>query len=279
MKLLKNAKPILAVMAAVALLSSCAKTADAPPTEANAALRVGMECAYAPFNWTQLDDSNDGVPVEGGGYAGGYDVEIARRIADDMGRELVVVKTEWDGLLPSLTSGKIDLIIAGMSPTDERKQSIDFSDYYYTSEIVLVLKKDSPYVNAQSIRDFAGAKVTGQLGTIHYDFLDQMPDISKQPAMDDFPTMIVALESGKIDAYASERPGAESAVASNPNLTYLSFPGDDGFQISADEVSISVGLVKNSPLLAPINAALAKISEDERQQIMLDALANQPSAE
>ena len=242
-------------------------------------LRVGMECAYAPFNWTELDDSKGGVPIDGGGFAGGYDVEIAKQIAAALGRELVVVKTEWDGLLPSLTSGKIDLIIAGMSPTDERRESIDFSDYYYTSDIVLVVRKDSAFAEATSINDFAGAKVTGQLGTLHYDFIDQMEGVDKQPSMDDFPTMVVALASGKIDAYTSERPGAESAAAANPELTYLVFEGDSGFQYSYDEVSVSVGIAKGNELLEPINAALAGISDDARQLLMEQALANQPIAE
>ena len=85
-------------------------------------LRVGMEAGYPPFNWTQLGDANGGVKIEGNTeYAGGYDVEIAKKIAEGLGKELVIVKTEWDGLVPSLQSGKIDVITAGMSPTEERK--------------------------------------------------------------------------------------------------------------------------------------------------------------
>ena len=104
-------------------------------------LRVGMECAYAPFNWTQLDDSNGAVAIDGGDYAGGYDVEIAKAIAAELGYKLVVVKTIWDGLVPALQSGTIDLIIAGMSPTAERKETIDFSDNYYKSDLVMVRKE------------------------------------------------------------------------------------------------------------------------------------------
>ncbi|WP_019773666.1 transporter substrate-binding domain-containing protein, partial [Streptococcus sobrinus] len=96
-------------------------------------LRVGMEAAYAPFNWTQNDDSNGAVPIEGSQqYANGYDVQIGKKIAKGMGKKLLVVKTKWDGLLPALTSKKIDLIIAGMSPTEERKKEINFSNSYYT---------------------------------------------------------------------------------------------------------------------------------------------------
>ncbi|PKC51292.1 hypothetical protein RhiirA1_484070, partial [Rhizophagus irregularis] len=74
---------------------------------------------YPPFNWTQKDDSNGAVKIEGSNeYAGGYDVEIAKRVADALGKELVIVKTDWDGLLPALDTKVIDAIIAGMSPTD-----------------------------------------------------------------------------------------------------------------------------------------------------------------
>src|SRR5690606_24986880 len=102
--------------------------------------RVGMEAGYAPFNWTQMNDDNEGVKMEGiAEYAGGYDVEIAKRIAEGLGKELVIVKTEWDGLLPALQSGTIDAIIAGMSPTAKRAESIDFTDNYYKSDLVMVV--------------------------------------------------------------------------------------------------------------------------------------------
>ena len=126
-------------------------------------LRVGMEAAYAPFNWTQNDDSNGAAPIEGTNqYANGYDVQIAQQVAKSMGKKLLVVKTSWTGLIPALTSGKIDMIAAGMSPTEERKKEISFSNSYYTSEPVLVVVKDGKYANAKSIKDFKGAKVTAQ---------------------------------------------------------------------------------------------------------------------
>ena len=122
---------ILAVVTAAMTLTGCGTKASSENV-----FRVGMEAGYAPFNWTQQDDSNGAVKIEGSSeYAGGYDVEIAKKIADSLGKELVIVKTEWDGLVPSLTSGKIDAIIAGMSPTEERKETIDFSDIYYNSDL------------------------------------------------------------------------------------------------------------------------------------------------
>lgn len=270
-------KAVIAAVAAMTIsaliFSGCSKKSG------DNQLKVGMECAYAPFNWTQTDDSNGAVPIEGGGYAGGYDVEIAKKVAEGLGRELVIVKTEWGGLPPSVTSGKIDAIIAGMSATSERKQSIDFTDDYYTSDLVVVLRKDSAFANAKSIDEFAGAKITGQLSTLHYDVIDQMDGVDKQTALDTFSTMIVAVSSGKIDGYVSERPGAISAATSNPELTFVEFESGKGFDFSGEEVAIAIGLKQNSPLKDEINKVLAGISEDERAQMMVDAVKHQPAGE
>lgn len=238
---------------------------------------VGMEAGYPPFNWTQQDDSNGAVKIKDGSeYAGGYDVAIAQKVADKLGKELVIVKTEWDGLVPALTSGKIDAIVAGMSPTKERLKTIDFSDVYYTSNLVMVVKKGSKYENATSLADFSGAKITAQLNTFHYSVIDQIDGVKKQSAMDNFPAMRVALESGKIDGYVSERPEGVSAAAANDNFAMVEFT--DGFKTSKEDTAIAVGLQQGSDLKAKVNEALKEISEDDRTKLMDEAIANQPAA-
>jgi len=240
--------------------------------------KVGLEAGYPPFNWTQMDDSNDAVKIEGQAeYAGGYDVEIAKKIADGLGKELVIVKTEWDGLVPALTSGKIDAIIAGMSPTEKRKETIDFSDNYYKSDLVMVVKKGGKYDGATSIQDFKGAKITAQLNTFHYSVIDQIKGVEKQQAMESFPAMRVALESGVIDGYVSERPEAVSASAANDNFAMVEFT--EGFETSDDDTAIAVGLQKDSDFTEKINEILAGISEEEQTKIMDEAIKNQPAAE
>lgn len=266
----------------ILLLAGCGtskseKTSGSGETEKDT-FKVGMEAGYAPFNWTQMNDSNGGVKIDGNAeYAGGYDVEIAKKIAEGLGKELVIVKTEWDGLVPALTSGKIDAIIAGMSPTDERKQTIDFSENYYTSHFVMVVKKGGPYEGATSIQDFNGAKVTGQLNTSHYAVIDQIEGVKKQPAMDNFPAMRVALESGMIDGYVSERPEGISASSANQNFAMIEFA--DGFKADEADTAVAVGLIKGSELTEKINDILSGISEEERQTIMDTAIKNQPAAE
>ena len=265
---------------AILLLAGCGSsdTEKSGTSEEKDTFKVGLEAGYAPFNWTQMDDSNEGVKIDGNAeYAGGYDVEIAKKIADGLGKELVIVKTEWDGLIPALNSGKIDAIIAGMSPTAERLEAIDFSDIYYTSDLVMVVKKGGEYEGATSIQDFKGAKVTAQLNTFQYSVIDQIDGVIKETAMDNFPAMRVALESGMIDGYVSERPEGISASAANENYAMVEFT--DGFQTSAEDTAIAVGLKKGSDLTEEINKALADISEEERQNIMDTAIKNQPAAQ
>lgn len=272
----------LAALFAISL-AGCTKDSKStarPESEANPpqVLKVGLECAYAPFNWTQTDNSNGAVPINGadGTYAGGYDIEISKKIADGLGMQLEVVKTEWDGLIPALQSGKIDMIVAGMSPTDERKQSIDFTSNYYTSDLVVVVKKDGTFASAAKLADFSGAKLTAQLNTFHYTVLDQIPGLKKQTAMESFPAMIAALKSGKIDGYISELPGAKAAVYANSDLSYVEFQQGNGFNYDNDDVSVAVGVKKGSDLTDKINGVLSTISEADRQQIMQTAIANQP---
>ncbi|HPT78209.1 MAG TPA: transporter substrate-binding domain-containing protein [Candidatus Atribacteria bacterium] len=239
--------------------------------------RVGMECGYAPFNWTQLDSSNGAVPIEDTAeFAGGYDVEIAKRIAEGLGKKLVIVKMNWEGLEPAVSSGVIDAIIAGMSPTAERKETIDFSDNYYKSDLVMVVRKGGPYENAKTLADFSGAKITAQLSTFHYTVIDQIPGVDKQTAMKDFTAMRVALESGIIDGYVSERPEGVSAEAANSNFKMVVF--EDGFVTSDDDTAIAVGLKKGSEYREAINEILAGISEEERVRLMDEAIKNQPAS-
>lgn len=249
--------------------------------ENNSVFRVGMDVNYAPFNWSQVDDKNGAYPVSNsaGEFANGYDVEIAKKIADSLGKKLEIIKTDWNGLAPGLMSNKFDAVIAGMSPTEERKQKLDFTDSYYKTDLVIVVKKEGKYATAKSLDDFKGAKVTGQLNTYHYDCIDQIPGVEKLSAMEDFPTMIVALKSGKIDAYLSEKPGAIAACDANSELTYINFDQGKGFKVDESESLCSIATAKGSPLVAEINKVLAGISQEEREALMLDKMKLSQSTE
>jgi putative lysine transport system substrate-binding protein len=269
---------IVAAMMTVLMLAACGTDDEGSTSSGKKVLKVGMEAAYAPFNWSQKDDSNGGVAIKDSKeYAAGYDVEIAKKIADGLDMELQIVKTDWDGLVPSLQSGAIDLVIAGMSPTEDRKQTIDFSENYYTSDYVIVVKKDGLYADAKTLSDFAGAKITGQQATTHYDVIDQIEGVNKQVAATDFGAMRVQLQSGAIDGYVSERPEGISAEMALDNFKYI--VPEPNFEADPASTAVAVGLKKGSDLTEKINKVLAEISDEDRQKLMEDAIANQPAAQ
>lgn len=241
--------------------------------------RVGMEAGYAPFNWAQQTYAKNVFPIQGqNSYAGGYDIQIAKKIADSLGKNLVIVQTKWDGLAPALQSGKIDAIIAGMSPTAERKKESDFTDPYYQSQLVIIVKKGGKYTNAKSLANLSGAKITAQLNTFHYDIIDQIPDVNKQQAMDNFSVMRTALVSGIIDGYVTERPEGITATRVNKNLEMLELDGENGFQTNPKNLQIAIGMRKGDSDIQQVNKILSGISKQERTLIMDQAIKNQPAA-
>lgn len=273
---MKQWKKVTTIIFLVVLLLPTIAFADGENT-----FVVGMEVNYAPFNWSQTTDADGAVPVENspGEYANGYDVWMAKRLAEGLGKTLVIRKMEWDGLSPALTSGKIDAIIAGMSPTPERREVLDFTEKYYSSDLVMVVKKDGKYANAEALSDFAGAKITGQLNTFHYEVLDQIEGVSKQPPMDTFSTMITALSAGSIDAYVSERPGALAAVMAKPELAMVVFAEGKGFTYDPENTTVAVGVRKGETLKDSLNAVLSGISEEERLEAMDHMVALQSGEE
>lgn len=257
-------------------LTTLAHADDKTPSDQ---FRVGMEAGYAPFNWSQQTDANNAYPIQGqNSFAGGYDVQIAKKVAEGLGKELVIVQTKWDGLPPALQSGKIDAIIAGMSPTAERQKEIDFTDPYYESELVIVVQKDGKFANATSLEDLSGAKITAQLNTFHYNVIDQIPGVDKQQAMDNFSAMRTALASGMIDGYVSERPEGVTATSVNPALKMLELDEANGFQTNPEDVQIAVGMRKGDPDLQQVNQILRGISHDDRIAIMDQAIEDQPAS-
>ncbi len=239
---------------------------------------VGMECAYAPYNWTETTKTATNVPIANsqGAYADGYDVQIAKAVAEALDVNLEIQAIEWNGLVPALEAGKIDMIVAGMSPTEDRKLSIDFSDIYFPSTLVMVVRKDGNYTNATKISDFSGAKITAQTNTFHYDVIDQISGVNKQTSKEDFAGLITELNAGTVDGYVCEKPGAMSAVAANPDFTYVEFSEGNGFDCDISESSIAVGVRKGSTLTAEINKVIASLSESDMTDLMNWAILVQP---
>ena len=197
----------------------------------------------------------------------------AAEVAKDLGVDLEVKKIAWDGLIPALQSNEIDVIIAGMSPTNERRQTIDFSDPYYRDEptMSVVVNKNTKFVGAKELKDLDGAKISAQLGTLHVDLLDQINGESANP-LPDYSALIQATVSGTIDGYIAEYVVAEEQAKQNKNLSLITFPQGKGFVMDENEITSAIGMKKDSgDFLKAINASLAKISGDERESLMKEA--------
>lgn len=248
---------------------------DGDPTT----LTVAMECAYAPYNWTQSDDSNGAVEIRGSSdYAYGYDVMMAKKIGEALGQKVQIVKLDWDSLIPAVMSGDVDCVIAGQSITAERAAQVDFSDPYYYASIITLTKKDSAYANAASVADLAGATATSQLGTIWYDTcLPQIENANILPAQETAPAMLVALNSGACDIVVTDRPTGQAALVAYPDFTLLDFGGDGDFQVSDEDINIGISMKKgNTALKDAINEVLATMTTDDYNALMDEAISVQP---
>lgn len=246
----------------------------------NGTLRVAMECNYAPYNWTQMDDSNGAVPISGtNAFAYGYDVMMAKLIAEEMGKELEIVKLDWDSLVPAVVTGDVDMVIAGQSITASRLEQVDFSTPYYYASIVTLVKADSEYANATSVAELAGGTCTSQNGTIWYDIcLPQIPNANILTAQADAPAMLVALSSGAVDYVVTDMPTAMAAVTVYPEFKILDFSGTPGeFDVSEEEINLGISIQKgNTELLEKVNKILATLSPEDIEDMMNEAIAVQP---
>ena len=264
-----------------------AALADEPSGVEDGVLTVAMECNYAPYNWSQGDDSNGAVPIrDSREYANGYDVMMAKKLCEANGWQLEIVSSAWDSLCPAVQSGTMDANIAGQSMTADRMQEVDMAGPYYYATIVCVTKKDSPYATATSIADLAGGKCTAQIATIWYDqCLPQIDGALVQTAAETAPAMLMALETGSVDFICTDMPTAQGAVAAYPDMTILDFSGTDGdFQFSdevrAENVNIGVSVKKgNTELKNMIDSVLSTMTADDMNALMEQAIAIQPLSE
>ena len=259
-------------------------TAAVPSGVEDGVLTIGMECAYAPYNWTQADDSNGAVPIKDSNeYANGYDIMIAKKICEANGWELEVVRSDWDSLVPGVQSGTLDAAIAGQSMTAERSKQVDFAGPYFYATMVCVTKQDSKFADAKSIADLAGGSCTAQIATIWYDqCLPQIEGADIKTAAETAPAMLMALETDSVDFICTDMPTAMGALAAYPDMKILDFSGTDGdFQFSdevrAENVNIGISLMKgNTVLRDALNSVLAGMTADDFNELMAQAISIQP---
>lgn len=265
------------------LLAGCGSSGDiaAPSASADSStLRVGMECNYAPYNWTTTTPTDTSRQITEVDYCDGYDVMMASALAEKTGRELQIVKLDWDNLILSLQNDQIDAVIAGMTETPERAEEVDFTTPYYISTEVVIVRKDSDAADITSIAELSGRKVIGQMNTLYDTIIDQIDGVIHEPAAETFPAAVQALQAGAVDAVTSELPVAIGVCEANPELTYIQFEDGKGFSGAEKDASVSIAVKKgNTDLLDSLQEALDTISEEEREEMMLQAVENQPATE
>lgn len=244
-------------------------------------LKVAFECQSAPFCWTQSDDANGALPLTGTDeYTYGFDVEMMKQLCAKAGYEIEAYKIDWDGMLMGVQAGTYDCAISGISITNDRKLSMDFTDPYYEANIVLLTKADGKYANAKTLADFKGCSTTSMLNTIWYDMCSQIPDAKVQPALENLPAMIVAVKSGTVDAITVDIPTAKAALLSNPDLVMVEPDAADTFRVSSEDVDLGIAVTKGKEdIVKNLNDALASVSQADRDAMLDNAIKVQPLAQ
>lgn len=240
----------------------------------NTRLVVGLECDYAPFNWTAVTANEFTLPIFGvsNQYADGYDVQIAKYLGEELGLPVVIKKIAWNSLIPAMVTSDINVIIAGMSYDEDRDLQVDFSSPYYVSDLVAVVRSNSALVSATSIQDLSGYRVISQLGTLQDRIIDQIDDVVHLTGADSFNTAALSVLASDADALIAEYPVARAIVNANPSLSIVSFSvGFTGYD--ENELSVSVAVQEgNSALVENINEALSTLSDGTRQTMMNAAI-------
>ena len=272
-------KKLISVILVLVLALALASTASAATTGVeDGILTVAMECNYAPYNWTQSDDSNGAVPIrDTNEYANGYDVMMAKKLCEANGWTLEIVRLDWDSLVPAVLSGTVDAVIAGQSMTKERAEMVDFAGPYLYASIVCLAKAGTPQASAASIDELTGS-CTSQLGTIWYDTcLPQVKNAVISFAAESAPAMLMALETGTVDFVCTDMPTAQGAVIAYPDMVILSFEGENGFDVSDEDINIGISVRKgNTFLLDALNSVLSPMTADDFNAMMAEATAIAP---
>lgn len=228
--------------------NSASKTDLLEKIQKNGKLVVGMSADYAPYEFHYIDENGKDV-------IGGFDVDIANEIANKIGVNLVIQEMDFDALVSALPAGKVDLVISGMNPTEERAKVVDLSEVYYNSKHgILVRAEDAD--KYQTFADLEGAKVGVQLGSTQEKIAKtEIPNVNLQQ-LSNINNLILELKAGKVDAIVMEKPVAEMAVKSNPELAV-------GKPIYEEQTGgNAVGIAKNNPqLLAKVNEVITELNE------------------
>ncbi|MBP1976325.1 ABC transporter permease subunit [Cohnella thailandensis] len=244
----------LVALACLCVLAGCLVVPGASTPSAAAAgktITMGTSPDYPPY---------ENIDAAAGGEIVGLDIDIALAIADKLGYELKIAPSDFDGLIAALQSERVDFVMSGMSVTEERKQSVDFSDIYYVASNMIVSLKDSGY---DSLDDLAGKKVGVQLGSTQENVVSgiEKPDVLK---LNKIPDLIQALKADRVDAVIVEDAVAAGYAGANEDLKIAAIPASD------EGEGYAIAFPKGSELTEPFNKALQELKDDGTLQQMID---------
>ncbi|HDJ2622277.1 TPA: ABC transporter permease subunit [Staphylococcus aureus] len=210
-------------------------------------LRVGLSADYAPMEFEHT--------VNGKTEYAGVDIDLAKKIAKDNNLKLKIVNMSFDSLLGALKTGKIDIIISGMTSMPERKKQVDFSDSYMMTKNIMLVKKDK--VNEyKDIKDFNNKKVGAQKGTEQEKIAQTEIENASITSLSRLPDVILALKSGKVEGAVVEKPVAEAYLKQNPKL------GISNVKFNEEEKDTVIAVPKDSPkLLSQINKTIKEVKD------------------
>lgn len=240
---------ILSIVLLMGLLSACGQSANSGSSSASSnqkKLVMGTSADYPPYEY--IDTANGQEPM-------GFDIDIAKHIAKKLGYTLDIQNMTFKGLIPALNTKRVDFVMAGMTPTADRKKSVDFSTVYYTAQQVVLTKKS---LKIQSIKDLKGKTVGVQLGSIQQNIANQLNKTTpiNIKTMDKATDLIEELKSGRIDGVIIEDAVAANILKNNSDLNAFVIQQGDKMSGSA------VAFPKNSKLIASFNKELADMKKD-----------------
>ena len=262
MKKLKLALIALIAIAFAVSFAGCAKkTTDSRLDSIKKAGKIilGTSADYPPYEFHAQIDGKDAIV--------GFDVALAREIAKDLGVQLEIKDMDFDGLLAALASGNVDIVVAGMTPTAERKQNVDFSDIYYFAEHGVLIRKADEAKYSASVESLKDAIVGAQRGAIQVALTKTRikgvaEDKKEEPhpqvkELGKLPDLVMELKNSKVEAVVAELPVAKAYLGANGDLmpaTYTFRDDDGGSAVAAKKGETS--------LTAEINKTIARLKAD-----------------
>lgn len=247
-------KKMLCMVLTVAMLLSMATVAAADHLEdilAKGQLVVGAEVSFAPFEFYYTDENGEE-------YAAGFEMDLARQIAADLGVELVISDQAFNGLIPALQAGDIDLVISGLTATDERKNAVDFSNTYYVGEQIIVIRSADAqtYTTYDAIK---GKTVGAQMGSLQQTILEEQFSECEQLLLPKVPTLLMELSAGNVEGVVCSKLSATSYMNIFDGLMISEIP------TQSNTNGVGVALAKgeeNVTLLAAVNATVDRVKAD-----------------